>query len=184
MKEIWRKVVGFPVYSVSNHGRVKRTVVGSRDGRCGILKPWIGTHGYETVCLSINGVYFRRLVHRLVCEAFHGKAPSKSHEVAHNDGTRTNHRADNLRWATRSENITDSIVHGTWKTGNRHFTATNPEKIARGERHGHAVLTDRKVRAIRAARVFIGSGRALAKKYGVSPGIICMIRKRKIWRHI
>lgn len=63
---------------------------------------------------SLNGR--RYLVHRLVCEAFHGPAPEATMDVAHNNGNRTDNRAENLRWATRAENIADQRKHGTHYT--------------------------------------------------------------------
>lgn len=57
-----------------------------------------------------------RRLHRLVCEAFHGPEPQPGMDAAHNDGDRRNNHANNLRWATRAENIADQWSHGThWR---------------------------------------------------------------------
>lgn len=182
--ERWRIIAKFPEYAVSNMGRVRRVVADKKNHGCRILKHWLNNKGYPMIGLSKSGVVYRKLISRLVCEAFRGPRPTRKHEVAHNDGRPSNNRVPNLRWATRSENMADCIKHGTKVNGARHFTATNPEKIARGERHGMAVLTAAKVRQIRAAKKVIGSGVALAKRYGVTPATICVIRSRKIWRHV
>lgn len=182
--EAWKAIVGFPDYAVSDLGRVRRVNKDARGHAPRVLKPWIGNHSYEVVGLTLDGATHRRLVHRLVCEAFHGPAPSAEHHVAHGDGTRRNNREDNLRWATRSENMEDSRLHGTMALGPRHGRTLCPERTPRGERHGHAKLTERDIRSIRAAAKRPGSGRALAAAYGVSPGSICLIRSGKTWKHV
>lgn len=182
--EIWRPVVGFPDYAVSSKGRVKRAVPDARNHTCRVIVPWIGNHRYETVGLSVGGKVHRRLVHRLVCEAFHGPAPTAAHQAAHCDGTRRNNAAANLRWATRSENMADCLIHGTRAAGPRHGRTLSPEKTPRGERHGHAKLQTEDIQAIRSASREPGSGRALARTYGVSAATISLIRAGKIWRHV
>ncbi len=184
MSETWRPVTGFTDYAVSSLGRVKRVIPGRKNHACKVLAFWIGNHGYPTVGLTRDGVVHRRLIHRLVCEAFHGPAPTQLHQVAHKDGSRTNASANNLRWATRSENMEDSRAHGTMAIGARHGRTRSPERTPRGERHGHAILTDEDVRAIRAALRFNGLGVALAKRYKVSPATISVIRSGKTWTHV
>ena len=182
--EEWRPVVGFPEYAVSSLGRVKRVIRGKRNHACKVLKPWCNNKGYFLVCLSGEAGKKKKQVSQMVCEAFHGPKPTSLHEVAHNNGRPSNNSKKNLRWATRKENMQDCIKHGTQINGARHFTATNPEKIARGDKHGHAVLTTKQVLAIIRAKRTHGSGRELAKKYGVSPATICVIRSGKTWRHL
>lgn len=179
----WRVIADFPNYAVNDQGRVCRIVPSRRNHAPRILAPWVGNHGYETVCLFRDGVGRRRLIHRLVCEAFHGPPPTPAHQAAHGDGTRRNNRADNLRWATRSENMEDARRHGVLAVGVRHGRTTSPEKTPRGERHGRAKLTEVQVVAIRAAPRSPGSGRALAALYGVSPAAISFIRSGKTWAH-
>lgn len=184
MDERWVKVTGFPDYEVSSLGRVKRVIPDRKNHTCRVLSFWIGNHGYPMVDLSLEGVVHHRLIHRLVCEAFHGPAPSKFHQVAHGDGSRTNAAASNLRWATRSENMEDARAHGTMAIGARHGRTVSPEKTPRGVAHGHAKLTEATVKAIRGAERTKGSGRSLAARYCVSPATISLIRTGKIWRHI
>ena len=180
----WREISGFPEYHVSDDGRVKRVVKGSKGHPCAVLKTWRGNHQYETVGLWKDGYTHRRLIHRLVCEAFKGPAPTPSHQVAHNDGTRNNNSASNLRWATRSENMRDCVIHGTQARGPTHGRTVSPERTPRGERHGHAKLTENDVWAIKESPKRIGSGRRLAYQYGVSPATISLIRSGKNWKHL
>lgn len=54
-----------------------------------------------------------------------------------------------------------------------------------GERHGHAKLTDEKVREIR-RRYATGDETflSLANDYDVSNGTICAVIHRRTWRHV
>lgn len=187
MSEEWRRVRGNPAYAVSSEGRVKRVLPDARGRKAGgFVKLRLGTHGYLVVSLSpLNvGKAKNHLVHRLVCAAFHGPPPFVGAEVAHGDGNPLNARADNLRWATRKENMADCVLHGTKATGARHGRQTKPECTPRGERHGHAKLSITAVREIRSSARTNGSGRQLAAKFGVSPATVCMIRAARTWRHI
>lgn len=184
MNAEWRPIDGFPEYAVSNDGRVRRVVPDARNHQCRDLIPYIANHGYQTVGLWRNMKSHRRLVHRLVCAAFHGPAPFEDAQVAHNDGSRLNNHADNLRWATRSENVEDTRRHGVMPIGTRHGRTTKPERTPRGEKHGHAKITEHMVKAIRAEPRWAGSGRALARRYGISPSTVCIIRSGKIWKHV
>jgi hypothetical protein len=122
--EEWRDIRGWEgLYQVSNLGRVRslpRThtryhptlqmdSVFHSKGR--VLRPGRKDSGYLIVVLSdmTNGRQRVARVHRLVCEAFNGPSPSDDHEVAHNDNTRDNNVATNLRWATHYDNVQDSV---------------------------------------------------------------------------
>ena len=116
----WRSIPGWPEYQVSDTGAVRRVgcASGARVGR--ILRQLRNKNtGYFSVCLSQHAVQVRIDVHRLVAIAFHGPRPSADHLVAHNDGSRTNNHASNLRWATQSENVRDCRGHGTALLGVR-----------------------------------------------------------------
>lgn len=115
-EEIWKPVLGYEgLYEVSSLGRVKsldRVVMhknGKKTQRRGcIIKQYIGDVGYYCVRISKDGDGKHLRTHVLVCTAFHGQRP-KGMEVLHLDGTRTNNRADNLMWGTRSDNMKDPI---------------------------------------------------------------------------
>ena len=51
----------------------------------------------------------------------------------------------------------------------------------RGEAHGESKLTEKLVLEIRASRE---RGIHIAKRLGVSPSLISLVRKRKAWRHV
>lgn len=183
--EEWRPISGFPQYAVSNLGRVKRVVASAKGHPVGnFLKAWLTREGYAIVTLSSDDGAKRKQISRLVCEAFHGAPPSSDHQAAHNDGNPRNNDASNLRWATRSQNMADCIIHGTIATGKRHGRHTKPHLTPRGESHGAAKLTEEDVRIIRASDPRKISGAYLARNLGVSASLICRIRKNKAWRHI
>lgn len=180
--EEWRQVAEFPNYEASSLGRVRRlasSVVyfNSKTGRnvqrsfhaC-ILRNIKDTGGYYRVLLCNGRRAQKRIkVSVLVCETFHGPKPSPLHECAHNDGDRTNDKAENLRWATRKENHADKKRHGTAQWG---------------ERCSKAKLTASIVVEIRRRLTFGELAVDIAREYGVCATSIYRIRDRQSWRHI
>ena len=119
--EEWKDINEYEgYYQVSNHGRVRsldrevpHAIYGSQPIKGKEMKQNLRTDGYLCVHLRKNDVREVRTVHSLVAEHFIGERPL-DYDVCHNDGNRTNNRAENLRYGTRSENIMDSVVeHGT-----------------------------------------------------------------------
>jgi len=169
----WRPVIGHEAsYEVSRDGAVRsvpRTIMRSngihQTVRGKLLRQYVGNHGYLVVSLRVNGESKPLCVHRLVCEAFHGPRPDGC-EVAHNDGCRTNSHADNLRWATRLENIRDKAAHGTQP---------------RGEQIYNAKLTEATAQLILKSTE---SDRSVARRFGVSAGTISSLRRGRSWRHL
>lgn len=128
--EQWRPVVGYEgLYEVSDHGRVysaPRTVVTTRGSRKlpgRILAGSKLVSGHRTVFLTIplSGSTKTVLVHRLVLEAFVGPCPD-GQECCHWDDDPTNNRLENLRWATRSENMRDRTRNGRHNNGTKGAT--------------------------------------------------------------
>lgn len=81
------------------------------------------------------------MVHRLVCEAFHGPPPSKFHQGAHLNGIRSDNRPENLAWKTPLENAADTIRHGTRIRGENHPSAKLNEPIVLSLRDKRAAGT-------------------------------------------
>lgn len=179
-EEEWRPVAGYPDYEVSNFGLVRdlRTRWGARK-QPRILKASPAANGYPRVTLCNRGEGQRyRNVHVLVCEAFHGSAPSANHEVAHYDGDRTNARADNLRWATNADNHMDRKRH--LRAMRKLTPADIPiirQRIAAGERHSE-IASDYGVTASSIQR--IGTGKTWAWLGDGTP--IPKVRKDKCHR--
>jgi hypothetical protein len=103
-------------YGVTRDGRVFRLVPVGR-WPAGETTQYLGKRGYFLTCVAGKV----RPVHRLVAETYIPN-PLNKPEVAHNNGTRTDNRDANLRWATRQENADDMPGHGTLMFGNDHVT--------------------------------------------------------------
>lgn len=151
---------GDPRYGATRCGRVYR--IDLRQPRP--ITPWL-SRGYPYVSLSGGR---KRPVHRIVAETFHGPCPPGM-EAAHQDGVRTNVRADNLRWDTRKGNLADRVAHGTSN---------------RGERHGMARLVADQVLAIRERRSNGERPTDLAEEFGVTIATISDISHRRSWAHV
>jgi hypothetical protein len=118
--EEWRDVVGWEgLYEVSSLGRVRsldREIVHYRGGlarRKGrVLSASPDSDGYPMVHLYRDGARTSRLVHALVCPAFHGPRPFPAAEVLHADETRTNCAASNLAWGSHKANMRQAYESG------------------------------------------------------------------------
>lgn len=177
-EEEWRDIPDQAgLYQASSEGRIRNANTGL------VLKPWLAGLGYQYVGL---GRQFRSTVHRLVCLAFHGPAPTDRPHVAHFDGERLNNRASNLRWASRSENLADSIRHGTVKLNQYRRDGYKPNYQRhippRGELSPWAKLTNTKAAEIRNRYKWHTVTMAqLAQEYGVGKSTIFRVLKGVSW---
>lgn len=125
-----------------------------------LIWPFAKSNGYPSLGQGRRSV----LVHRKVCEAVHGPAPAPDHDAAHLCGVRACINGRHLRWASRAENMSDTLVHGTH---------------TRGERNGNAKLTEDAVRLIRRDKTT--SRKDLARRFEVSERAVRLARARKSW---
>jgi hypothetical protein len=95
--EIWKPVVDFPEYFVSNLGNIKRNNK--------LLKSYPNNRGYLTVSLSKDGIVKSYLLHRLVGIAFLPNPENKPTIDHYPDKTVTNNNINNLKWATDDEQL-------------------------------------------------------------------------------
>lgn len=147
----WRTHPRFIHYEVSSDGRVRSKTRwvdrgGPRPARSPLqgrtLKLWNSKAGYLQATVFVDKAPRCSLVHRLVCETFHGPAPTPDHEVRHLNGDRHDNRAENLCWGTASENARDTVLHGTHPHARKthcvrghEFSAENTYRPKRGGRH-------------------------------------------------
>lgn len=133
-----------------------------------ILWPYrLTTDGYGR--LNVDGK--RHRAHRFVLELAVGPAPGPDYEAAHAPlicHTPACVNPAHLRWATRSENMADAALDGTW----------HAPPVAKGARNGKTKLTAEQVRAIRAdARAH----QHIAQDFGVCRATVTDIKGRRRW---
>lgn len=101
-KEIWKTVIDFPNYEVSNTGKVRNKKTDH------IMKQSLDRGGhYLSVYLTNSGHENTQRVHRLVATAFLGDHPGMV--VNHKDGDKFNNKIENLEWCTVAENNAHAI---------------------------------------------------------------------------
>lgn len=132
-----------------------------RSGSCHEWKGSIARNGYGCIHHDGRTAY----AHRIAWLLRYGDVP---------DGCLVLHRCDNRRCVN-----TDHLFLGSFKDNMADMVAKRRQ--AHGERNAHAKLTERQVIEI---RTMGGSNRSVAEQYGVSPGLVSMIRSRRIWRMV
>lgn len=102
------------------------------DGEYGKFEytPSINNCGYNRVAINVYGKQKRKLVHRLVAEAFIPKR-RKRKLVNHIDGNKLNNNVSNLEWVTHKQNMRHASLHGLMKNcgGNKRGSCLLPTEI-------------------------------------------------------
>ena len=115
--EVWISIRGYPGYSVSNLGRVRRAnrswPKNKRTPQYTYLKGSHNQDGYVQVSLTKNGKRTLKAVHRLVLEAFVGRCP-EGLQCDHKNRVRDDNAATNLRWVTQKENLEGRVYTGKY----------------------------------------------------------------------
>lgn len=104
----WKTVTENDNYKVNEFGEIFSSLSGRK------LKPTRFTNGYEVVTLCGPNGHHKRLVHQIVATEF-VENPNGYSEVNHKDGDKTNNRADNLEWCTRSQSMKHACETGLQK---------------------------------------------------------------------
>ena len=97
--ETWRDVPGRPGYMVSDQGRAAK-----------IMQTKPGKNGYIQMSVPVEQgkpKRYKDYLHHWVLWAFKGQRPSNADLARHLNDIRTDNRAENLEWGTRSENQLD-----------------------------------------------------------------------------
>lgn len=122
--------------------------------------------GYARIRLNGKLQY----VHRAACAIVNGPAPSTKHDAAHICGNGhlgcCNPRP--ITWATRAQNKSHMVGHGT---------------LPVGENASNAKLTESDVRKIRTLLTEL-SDIKIAQKFGVGRSTVWAIRAGKSWNHL
>lgn len=140
MIEEWKIIEDFPMYRVSNTGKVYSNFTGKE------LKQKFNTRKIRVVVLcSGNGTKQEKSVHRLVAEAFIPN-PLNLPCVNHIDENRKNNRADNLEWCTIEYNnqySENSRPHKVERLGGaEHIMYDSIAEAARANNLSRAHITD------------------------------------------
>ncbi len=132
------------------------------------LKPIIvAEYAYVVIACGPES-HKRYAVHRLICEAFHGKSPAGKNDVNHKDCDKGNNVPRNLEWVSRTENQLHAANHGLKPVGIKSHLSK---------------LTERQVQEIRALK---GKEfqRVIGRRYGVSQTCISKIHQNKKWKQL
>lgn len=168
----WKVIPGYEDYEASSDGQIRRCRNLKRNYMVGkVLKQKMSIHGYFVVSLFGDGRYYHAGVHRLVCMAFHGPAPSDDMQVCHGDGVRTNNLPANLRWGTPKENAEDRAQHGQWE-------------CQKGSEHHQAVLDETKVAEMRRLAKSGATIVSLAALFGVHKVTARDAIQGVTWKHV
>lgn len=171
---MWKPVAGYEgVYKVSDCGEVKSLDRVTFDGRKLKGKPRIAEvakNGYSRMLLWSGDKSNKCLVHRLVAQAFIPNPDSKP-QVNHIDGNKLNNHADNLEWATGSEN-------------QAHAVRTGLRSIQVGEQASQAKLTQ--LEALDVLTRIANGARDIdvVRATGFNRATINDIRHRRTWKHL
>ncbi len=96
--EIWKRItINNDSIEASNLGRIRR--------KSGSIV--LGTKTKTYYRITINNKMFQ--VHRIICEAFHGKPQNDNYVVNHKDENPKNNHIDNLEWISQSKNTRHSV---------------------------------------------------------------------------
>lgn len=107
--EVWRIVPTAPQFMASSEGRIMVIPYLAETPSGGVRQyggqPHFGTWNKQDgrFITVLKGKTYK--VARLVCDAFHGKAPLDKPVCMHLDENAANNRADNLAWGTQKENL-------------------------------------------------------------------------------
>lgn len=178
-EEIWKDILDYPGYQVSNMGRVKSLVRAYRRTEK-VLKCSPNTRGYMLVQLYAgDGSRKSLLVHRLVMLTFQPNQVMEELDVNHKDLNITNNSISNLEWVTHKEN-----VEHYWNNPNIDERLPTPA----GEAHHLAVLSDQLVIELRRrweeVKDVYGQRTKLAREFGIAESTARLITDGKTWKHL
>ena len=174
MNEQWKPIPGWPEYAVSSLGRIQGLTIACCTYAGKILKPVIRRR-YLYVHLHSQHGQRKYFIHRLVLLAFIG-TPSATQECNHINGKKFDNRLCNLEYVTKSENMLHAIRLG--------LANPIPPPVRRGEANSRCIITSTIAQAILDAPRGYGTGRALAREFGITEYHVSLIRTNACWKHL
>lgn len=118
--ERWLPIPGYEdLYDISDHGRVRSWHPWRSEPVPRLRSLYSRDSGHLGVALCKDGIQISAKVHQLVLLAFVGPRPCGM-ETRHLDGDCENNVLSNLVYGTKSENMLDSVQHGTHYRANNH----------------------------------------------------------------
>jgi hypothetical protein len=164
-----REVPQLMIKAKSGRTLAERLAYYSHDDAATGCRLWHGGgHRYGELGITEGGKKQMQRAHRLMWELHNGPIP-EGMRVLHRCDTPRCIRLDHLWLGTQEQNIADMDRKG--RRGAR-----------RGSAHAQAILTEEKVKAIRAAK---GTHQQIADRFGLaSSGHVGNIRRRLMWKHV
>lgn len=115
-------------YIISSHGIVYST--NEKTSEISIIRPFMDKDAHLRVLLHVNGMKYKKFIHRLVAEAFIVNDENKP-IVHHINGDTLNNDIDNLLWVTKEEHdfLTNELnqYHGLRGKENSSATCTDEQ---------------------------------------------------------
>jgi hypothetical protein len=156
--EDWSPIEGYEgLYAISNLGKVKRLTSGTNTHAGKILTPIINKKtGYPYVKLCKNGKTRKAKLHLMVASAFLPPSPDPDFIVEHKSGIKTDARAENLEYISRSENTKRAIRMGL-------------QKLCYASDNGNSKLSNEQIAQLKQDNETGNyTQKLLAEKYGIS----------------
>ena len=117
MAEIWKKIIDFPNYEISSHGKLKNITTN-------YMLSEIYKAGYVKAVLYKDGKSSDKYVHCLVAQAFIPN-PNNLPTVNHIDFDKKHNKIENLEWATHRQ----QQLHNQKKTTKKKEITNNMRKV-------------------------------------------------------
>jgi len=123
-KEIWKSIVNFPDYEISNRGSIRRvrpspSKYSNKWQPDRILRPSPNGQGYYHVSLIRDGKQYTQRIHYLVAAAFLDRPKGIAVEINHKDGHKINNSSKNLEYVTCKQNHHHAAMLGLKACGIR-----------------------------------------------------------------
>lgn len=164
--EIWKEIIGYPKYFVSNFGRLKST----KNNKETYLTGGKTKTGYTFFCLYNNKKdHIQMYIHRLVGIYFI-RAPLIGECINHKDGNKNNNNVTNLEWCNHVENM----KHGY----------KNKLIISKGERNGMAKISEKDALDIISRVLKKERYKSIIKDYQISAKSVSDIFCGRTWKHL